>query len=188
MGWMRGSSGNLSVTLCRDPLRLAVTASGLDKGELTAEDVVVVDAFGAAVSGGRPSAEAGLHARIAAVTGAGAVVHVHALAPVLAAARWPDGVALYGLEMLKGLGRAADGDLVTVPVIANGQGEMKGQLFRIARHLSQWDITLPIPLLAPSLRQHYPLLRQTGSIPRARATASDTRTATRFPVPRPRQR
>ena len=43
LGWMRGTSGNLSVVLTRDPLRLAVTVSGLDKGELTSADVVVVD-------------------------------------------------------------------------------------------------------------------------------------------------
>lgn len=121
MGWMRGTSGNLSVVLDRDPLRLAVTASGLDKGELTETDVVEVDAEGGPVSGGVPSAEAGLHARIAAISGAGAVVHVHALAPVLAAQRWPGGVPLRDLEMLKGFGRAAHDDLVTVPVIDNGQ-------------------------------------------------------------------
>jgi 2,3-diketo-5-methylthio-1-phosphopentane phosphatase/methylthioribulose-1-phosphate dehydratase len=120
MGWMRGTSGNLSLTLQRFPLRLAVTASGLDKGELTDEDVVVVDASGSAVSDGAASAEAGLHARIAAVAGAGAVVHVHALAPVLAADRWPDGVPLRDLEMLKGFGRAAD-DVVRIPVVANDQ-------------------------------------------------------------------
>ena len=39
MGWMRGTSGNLSMTLGRDPLRLAVTASGRDKGELTSSDM-----------------------------------------------------------------------------------------------------------------------------------------------------
>lgn len=121
MGWMRGTSGNLSVVLDRDPLRLAVTASGLDKGELTAADHVEVDAQGDPVTGGVPSAEAGLHARIAAVSGADAVVHVHAMAPVLAAERWPGGVALRDLEMLKGFGRAAHDDLVTVPVIQNDQ-------------------------------------------------------------------
>jgi methylthioribulose-1-phosphate dehydratase len=121
MGWMRGTSGNLSVVLGRDPLRLAVTASGLDKGELTETDALVVDGTGAAVHGGVPSAEAGLHARIAAVARAGAVVHVHALTPVLAAQRWPGGVPLADLEMLKGFGRAAHGDRVTVPVIANSQ-------------------------------------------------------------------
>jgi methylthioribulose-1-phosphate dehydratase len=121
MGWMRGTSGNLSVVLGRDPLRLAVTASGLDKGELTATDHVVIDEHGEPVDGGVPSAEAGLHARIAAVAGAGAVVHVHAMAPVQAAERWPGGVPLRDLEMLKGFGRAAHGDLVTIPVIPNGQ-------------------------------------------------------------------
>jgi methylthioribulose-1-phosphate dehydratase len=121
MGWMRGTSGNLSVVRSRDPLRLVVTASGLDKGELTTSDVVEVDAAGSPVGEGVPSAEAGLHARIAAVSGAGAVVHVHALAPVLAAERWPGGVALRDLEMLKGFGRAAHDDLVTIPVIANSQ-------------------------------------------------------------------
>ncbi|MEV4313149.1 methylthioribulose 1-phosphate dehydratase [Actinocrispum sp. NPDC049592] len=121
MGWMRGTSGNLSVTLQRFPLQLAVTASGLDKGELTAQDVVVVDGAGEAVGGGKASAEAGLHARIAAVAGAGAVVHVHALAPVLAAERWPDGVPLSDLEMLKGFGRAAHDDVLTVPVVPNSQ-------------------------------------------------------------------
>ncbi|CAM3845587.1 methylthioribulose 1-phosphate dehydratase [Kibdelosporangium persicum] len=121
MGWMRGTSGNLSLVLARDPLRLAVTASGVDKGELTAADVVLVDGAGTALSGPAPSAEAELHARIAAVAGAGAVVHVHALAPVLAAERWPGGVPLTDVEMLKGFGRAAHGDKVVVPVIPNDQ-------------------------------------------------------------------
>lgn len=124
LGWMRGSSGNLSQVLNRDPLQLAVTASGLDKGELTDQDVVVVDRSGAAVpdqpNPRRPSAEAGLHARIAEVSGAGAVVHVHALAAVLAAHRWPNGVVLADLEMLKGLGRPAT-DTMTVPVVNNSQ-------------------------------------------------------------------
>ncbi|GAA4526927.1 methylthioribulose 1-phosphate dehydratase [Amycolatopsis samaneae] len=126
MGWMRGTSGNLSVVLGRAPLRLAVTVSGRDKGELSMDDVVVVDERGEAVADQphperTPSAEAGLHGRIAAVSGAGAVVHVHALAPVVAAERWPGGVPLRDLEMLKGFGRAAHDDPVTVPVIANGQ-------------------------------------------------------------------
>lgn len=122
MGWMRGTSGNLSVRLQDSPLRLAVTASGLDKGTLTASDVVEIDATGAAVRPGKtPSAEAGLHGRIASVSGAGAVIHVHVLAPVLAGERWPSGVELRDLEMLKGFGRSAHDDLVTIPVVPNGQ-------------------------------------------------------------------
>jgi methylthioribulose-1-phosphate dehydratase len=125
-GWMPGTAGNLSVTVGRDPLRLAVTASGLDKGELASSDIVIVDADGVGVRGEggseqRPSAEAGLHARIAAVTGAGAVIHVHALAAVTAAHIWPDGVQLRDLEMLKGIGHSAHGERVVIPVVQNQQ-------------------------------------------------------------------
>ena len=134
LGWMPGTAGNLSVTLARSPLRLAVTASGRDKGELRTEDIVLVDEQGEWVpdseSGGatarlglasKPSAEAGLHARIAAVTGAGAVIHVHALAAVRAGAAWPGGIELRDLEMLKGIGHSAHDELVTVPVVQNHQ-------------------------------------------------------------------
>jgi methylthioribulose-1-phosphate dehydratase len=125
LGWMRATSGNLSEVLSADPLRLAVTASGVDKGELRAESVVVVDAGGRPVpveglAPLKPSDEAALHARIAAATGAGAVVHVHPLAAVVAGRRSPEGVRLRGLEMQKALGRDAD-DEVLVPVIGNSQ-------------------------------------------------------------------
>ncbi|MEW1718218.1 methylthioribulose 1-phosphate dehydratase [Streptomyces sp. NPDC093109] len=120
-GWMRGTSGNLSVVLSRDPLRLAVTASGHDKGELTPADVVLVDAEGAAVAGGRPSAEAALHARVAALTGAGAVVHVHTVASVAMGRRSPGGIVLKDLEMLKGIGQPTHDVEVTLPVITNSQ-------------------------------------------------------------------
>ncbi|WP_214105288.1 methylthioribulose 1-phosphate dehydratase [Acrocarpospora catenulata] len=126
LGWMRGTSGNLSEVLSRDPLRLAVTASGLDKGELTPADVAVVDGHGdpltvAGIEPLVPSAEAGLHARVAAVTGADAVVHVHALNAVVAGHHWPRGVRLRDIETLKGIGRLAHDDEVTIPVIANSQ-------------------------------------------------------------------
>ena len=148
LGWMRGTSGNLSTVLSTDPLRLAVTVSGADKGELTRRDVVVVDEDGRAVPdqprpGRAPSAEAGLHARIAARTGAGAVVHVHALSAVLAAEHWPHGVVLRDLEMLKGLGRAAHGEDVCLPVIANDQDMLVlGDAFEKA-----YDQAAPVPAL-----------------------------------------
>lgn len=156
-GWMRGTSGNVSAVVSREPLRLAVTGSGLDKGSLTAADVVVVDEAGQPVPTGepvpaggggpaagsgpdaaprrqpaRPSAEAALHARVVRLTGAGAVVHVHTVAAVAAGRHWPDGIELTGLEMLKGIGVAASGEKVTLPVIGNSQdmGELGGRLER----------------------------------------------------------
>jgi methylthioribulose-1-phosphate dehydratase len=126
-GWMRGTSGNLSAVVCDDPLRLAVTVSGVDKGTLTAADVSVVDGQGALVSGYaasasvRPSAEAALHARVVRLTGARAVMHFHTIAAVLAGRWWPAGVHLADLEMLKGIGLPAAGETVLLPVIANSQ-------------------------------------------------------------------
>ncbi|WP_066372745.1 methylthioribulose 1-phosphate dehydratase [Herbidospora mongoliensis] len=126
MGWMRGTSGNLSEVVSRDPLRLAVTASGLDKGELVASDIAVVGGQGEPVEVTgieplTPSAEAGLHARVAAVSGADAIVHVHALNAVLAGHHWPKGVVLKDVETLKGIGRLAHDDEVVIPVIENSQ-------------------------------------------------------------------
>ncbi len=149
MGWMRGTSGNLSVVLGRDPLRLAVTVSGLDKGELTSGDVVVVDERGEAVPDQPrpelpPSAEAALHARVAARTGAGAVVHVHSMAAVLAGHWYPDGLPLRDLEMLKGIGRAAHDETVTVPVVPNSQ-----DMAEIAAAWEpRWDGQVPVFVVA----------------------------------------
>jgi methylthioribulose-1-phosphate dehydratase len=125
LGWMRGTSGNLSVVTGRDPLRLLVTASGLDKGELRPQDTVLVDEEGEAVPGasaaGRPSAEAALHARVVRLTGAGAVVHVHTVASVAMGRRRPGGIVFRDLEMLKGIGRSAHDEEVVLPVIRNSQ-------------------------------------------------------------------
>jgi methylthioribulose-1-phosphate dehydratase len=120
LGWMRGTSGNVSV---RDGSEILVTASGIDKSSVDASDAVLIDASGVALPGQerRPSAEAPVHAAVIAEAGAGAVVHVHSLAAVEAAARWPDGVPLVDVEQLKGIGRGAHGDVVVVPVVANSQ-------------------------------------------------------------------
>lgn len=120
LGWMRGTSGNVSVL---DGDRLLVTASGVDKSALASEHAVVVDRAGVPLPGQahRPSAEAAVHAAILRAAGAEAATHVHALSCVVAAARWPGGVPLVDVEQLKGIGRGAHGDLVVVPVVANSQ-------------------------------------------------------------------
>lgn len=149
-GWMRGTSGNLSAVVSDDPLRLAVTVSGVDKGTLTAADVSVVDEQGAVVSGYtasvnvRPSAEAALHARVVRLTGARAVMHFHTIAAVLAARWWPDGVQLADLEMLKGISLPAAGETVPLPVIANSQDMTElGDRFEQA-----WNTRVPGVLVA----------------------------------------
>jgi methylthioribulose-1-phosphate dehydratase len=108
-GWVLGTSGNFSAVVSRDPLRLAITTSGVDKGTLTAREIVEIDEHGRVVAGsGRPSAEAGLHLAIARVRGAAAVLHTHSIwSTILSDAATRDGLAIEGYEMLKGLDRVA---------------------------------------------------------------------------------
>lgn len=141
-GWMLGTAGNLSLRLSENPLRFAITASGKDKGELTATDVALAGPNGEAVSGGerpdapKPSAEAGLHARVYRLADAGAIFHVHTVSAVVVGARnlARGFVEIEGLEMLKGIGREAENDLVRVPIIANDQDmNVLGERFEKAR-------------------------------------------------------
>lgn len=80
-GWVLGTSGNFSAVLTRKPLRLAITPSGLAKGELTANQILEVGPGGRRVGGrpGRPSSEALVHVEIVHQRGARAVLHTHSI-------------------------------------------------------------------------------------------------------------
>ena len=104
-GWALGTSGNFSATLSRDPLRLAITVSGVDKGLLSADQIVEIDEHGNVLAGaGKPSAESSLHIAIARARGAGAVLHTHSIWSTILSDNAPEtGLAIEGYEMLKGL-------------------------------------------------------------------------------------
>ena len=105
-GWLQGTSGNLSAVLERDPIRLVITSSGQDKGNLTANSFVEVNGEGRTLKGdGHPSAETSLHTAIVRHRGAGSVLHVHSpWATVLSDFHAPEkGITITGYEMLKGL-------------------------------------------------------------------------------------
>ena len=56
-GWVLGTSGNFSAVVSRNPLRLAITSSGVDKGSLSPAQVVEIDGRGKVLAGsGRQSA------------------------------------------------------------------------------------------------------------------------------------
>jgi len=121
-GWAPGTSGNFSAVSSREPLRLAVTASGVDKGALSQDQVLEIDGGGSVVAGtGRPSAEANLHLTVVRVRGAGAVLHTHSLWSTILSQEG-DGLAIQGYEMLKGLeGVTTHEHSEWVPIVENTQ-------------------------------------------------------------------
>ena len=152
-GWVLGTSGNFSAVLTREPLQLAITPSGADKGELSAEQIVVVgrEANQSEALITKPSAEALLHINVVLQRGAGAVLHTHSvwstvLSNVHASA---GGILIEGFEMLKGLeGVKSHQHGEWLPIIENSQ-----DMRELAENVSK---TLPLYPDAHGflLRQH----------------------------------
>ncbi|MES2176712.1 MAG: methylthioribulose 1-phosphate dehydratase [Gemmatimonadota bacterium] len=125
-GWALGTSGNFSVVVSRDPLRLAISASSIAKGTMRDADVLEVDDRGvpSGPGAGAPSAETLLHVEIARRCSAGAVLHTHSVwATILSGlAAHSEGIAIEGFEMLKGLaGVRTHEHREWIPVVDNDQ-------------------------------------------------------------------
>ncbi|HEU4478131.1 MAG TPA: methylthioribulose 1-phosphate dehydratase [Pyrinomonadaceae bacterium] len=124
-GWLSGTSGNLSAVVQLQPLLLAMSPSGIDKGELTAEQVLLVNENANVINGDRkPSDETLLHIEIVKQRQAGAVLHTHSvwntiISDLFAGER---GLAIEGYEMLKGLvGVHTHEHSEWLPIIENSQ-------------------------------------------------------------------
>jgi methylthioribulose-1-phosphate dehydratase len=124
-GWVLGTSGNFSAVISREPLRLAITSTGLDKGRLTPVQFLEMDQAANVVRGdGRPSAEALLHLAIVRGVDADAVLHTHSVwSTVLSGSHASHGgIALEGYEMLKGLeGVRTHKHREWLPILENSQ-------------------------------------------------------------------
>ena len=124
-GWALGTSGNFSAVLSRQPLRLAITATGLDKGTLTPDQFLEIGESKEVLRGGeRPSAEALLHLTVVRELDAGAVLHTHSVwSTVLSGSHAANGgIALEGYEMLKGLeGVRTHKHREWLPILENSQ-------------------------------------------------------------------
>jgi len=125
-GWCSGTSGNFSAVLTRDPLTLAMTASGVDKGELTSDQVLHIDGQGIVLNGAKlkPSDESPLHLRVARDLPVGAVLHTHSVwSTILSDLHAAEGhVSIEGYEMLKGLSNVHTHETCELlPIIDNSQ-------------------------------------------------------------------
>ncbi len=138
-GWVLGTSGNFSAVISREPLRLAITSTGLDKSNLTPAQFLEMDESANAVRGdGRPSAEALLHLAIARGVDAGAILHTHSVwSTVLSGSHASQGgIALEGYEMLKGLeGVRTHKHREWLPILENSQDmvELRERVSKILR-------------------------------------------------------
>jgi methylthioribulose-1-phosphate dehydratase len=125
-GWALGTSGNFSAVISHDPLRVAITASSLDKSRLSPEHILEIDAAGNVIrpSEGRPSAETLLHLAIVRRAGAGAVLHTHSVWSTILSDYHigQGGFFIEGYEMLKGLsGVQTHEHREWVPILENSQ-------------------------------------------------------------------
>lgn len=129
-GWCDGTGGNFSCVLQHHPVELLMAPSGVDKGSVAPEALIVVDGHGTVLRGkGRASAETQLHLALVERCGAGAVLHTHSQAGTLLSQHYaPRGggavaqLTLHDLEMLKGLeGISTHASTVSIPVLANNQ-------------------------------------------------------------------
>jgi methylthioribulose-1-phosphate dehydratase len=138
-GWVLGTSGNFSMVVSRDPLRIAITRSGTHKGELTEDDILTIDGDAHVVEGrGTPSAETLLHVEIVKARGAGAVMHTHSIWSTLLSGRHGEagGLEIAGYEMLKGLdGVSTHEHREWLPILDNDQ-EMPRLALEVRRVLS----------------------------------------------------
>ena len=124
-GWAFGTSGNFSAVVRREPLVLAISRSGVDKGRLAAEDILEVDGNGLPLEAERkPSDETVVHLAVVRERGAGAVLHTHSVWNTLLSEAAGDagGLALSGYEMLKGLSGVTSHEHVEwLPILENTQ-------------------------------------------------------------------
>ena len=79
-GWALGTSGNFSAVISPEPFRLAITPSGVDKGSLSADQIIEIDESETVLEGSsQPSSEARVHLVIAQLRRANAILHTHSV-------------------------------------------------------------------------------------------------------------
>ena len=128
-GWCDGTSGNFSLVLRKDPLRLLMAPSGIEKRDIAAEKLIEVNSKGCVTRGkGIASAETDMHLEIIKQTTAKAVLHTHSITATWLSNYYKNtgGLTIEGWEMLKGLqGINSHSTSITLPILFNNQNLAK---------------------------------------------------------------
>ncbi|GAB4192579.1 MAG: methylthioribulose 1-phosphate dehydratase [Wenzhouxiangellaceae bacterium] len=123
LGYTPATSGNYSCRL--NEQAIAVTRSGVHKRHLSADDMMVVDLQGQALSTGKPSAETLLHCQLYRLDPSiGAVLHVHTPAVTVISRLCASAgeVRLEGYELLKALtGQTTHDTHISLRILPNDQ-------------------------------------------------------------------
>ncbi|SRR5258708_618854 len=160
--WMWGTAGNLSVKLKQSPLEIAITPSGVNKGNLTPKDLIILkeDAKGSKPPSKKgpppllPSAETIIHQTIhQTLPGCGAVFHVHPMYSTLISGLCGHPQQLHMLpvewfEMMKGVG-VGEEESALVPIFPNWQ-----DVSLIARDIRQYLLDTPKALPVVLIYNH----------------------------------
>jgi methylthioribulose-1-phosphate dehydratase len=125
-GWSVGTSSNYSSLITRDPVRLLITSSGKDKGNLCHKDFVVVDESGKTLLPDQPksSAETMLHVQAIKLPHVRSVLHTHSVWGTVLSDHFFDqgAIRISGYEMQKGLaGITTHESTITLPIFENTQ-------------------------------------------------------------------
>jgi methylthioribose-1-phosphate isomerase len=164
--WMWGTAGNLSIKLKHDPLEIAITPSGINKGHMSPKELMVLKGSGsgasvkspAPVKKGEParvpSAETIIHQTIhETLPGCGAVFHVHPVYSTIIS-------SIYGnpkqrqmlhvdwFEMMKGIG-VGEEESGEIPIFPNWQ-----DVSLIARDIRQYLLETPKALPVVLIYNH----------------------------------
>jgi methylthioribulose-1-phosphate dehydratase len=124
LGFMACTAGNVSACLEREPLVVAMSPSGVDKGQLKQVDFIRVgaDARPLPPDQRKPSDEALLHLRLYQALGCSAVCHGHPPHAVALSLGAEGIIGVQGIEMQKAFaGTATHLCERNLPVVANSQ-------------------------------------------------------------------
>lgn len=124
-GWLYGTSGNLSAVVTENPLTMAITGSGINKGRITPSEIIKINGDGHIIKGNlKKSSETPLHLAVVRELHAGSVLHTHSVWSAVLSRRYlgAGGLSLNGYEMLKGLeGVGTHQYSEWIPILENSQ-------------------------------------------------------------------